>query len=104
MTRTFEELLQDIKNRPGVYLGKKKLDGLATFLSGYMCCLNDRNIVDYGNLKGFQEFIEKHYELQDNVKVCRHWSDIISFFNETEEEAFDEFYVLLEQFQKEKNV
>ena len=46
----------------------------------------------------FQVFVEKYYDLHQNINTNRHWSDIIKFFNQNEEEAFDEFYRLLDDF------
>jgi hypothetical protein len=89
-------LLADIKKRPGVYIGKKSLDRLATFISGYMCCVHERDGASPEYLPGFQEFIAERY----NIHSVHGWPEIIQFFNVTEEDAFDEFYRLLNTYYK----
>lgn len=91
-------LLKILQERHGVFIGKKSLDHLVTFVSGYIKCIYDQDGVPPIFLPGFQEFVEMHYDISGNVHVFRHWSEIISFFSTTEEEAFDEFYKLLEVF------
>jgi len=80
-------IIEKIRQKPGLYIGKKNLDHLATFMSGYECALN---IVSqdfpYFDSK-FQRFIESKYGL---TYCTSHWSKIISA-NTTEEEAFDLF-------------
>jgi len=98
MRKDVKKLLSDMKNRPGVYFGKKSLDRLSTFLSGYICCVSERDgeIGEY--LPGFQEFISERY----NIRSTHHWSEIIQFYCSTEEEAFDEFYKLLDEFSTDR--
>ena len=99
MSENISKLLADMKRRPGVYFGKKSLERLATFLSGYMCCVSERDGVTSEYLPGFQEFIAERY----NIRSAHHWSEIIRFFCTTDEEAFDEFYKLLDEFIKNNN-
>ena len=102
MSKELEAVLQDIKKRPGVYLGKETLDGLMSFVYGYMHCMNirDGNLPD--DFVGFQEFVEKYYCLE---KFClnRFWADIIEFFSDSEEDAFYKFYELFYEFSKTEN-
>lgn len=99
MQENIKKLLTDIKKRPGVYFGKKTLTDLSIFLSGYMCCTFERDGGTLEYLPGFQEFIEKRY----NIKIARHWSEIICFFSFTEEDAFDQFYMLLDEYYNQSN-
>ena len=78
---------------------KKTLTDLSIFLSGYMCCTFERDGGTLEYLPGFQEFIEKRY----NIKIARHWSEIICFFSSTEEDAFDQFYMLLDEYYNQSN-
>ena len=91
-------MLQKLHDRPGVYIGRKSLERLTTFISGYIQCLYDIEGSCPDFLPGFQKYIEARYGLKDNIFIFRHWSEIISFFNATEDEAFDEFYELLKQY------
>ena len=89
-----EKMLLDIQKCPAMYIGKKSLDYLVTYLAGYMWCVFERDgeMPDY--LPGFQKFVENYYD----IKSARHWSQIIKFFCMKEEEAFDMFYQLLYEF------
>ena len=58
------ELLQKIKERPGMYLGKKTLEGLSFFLSGYVSCLlvyDQSLLMRPGFFMGFQEYVQVKY-------------------------------------------
>ena len=100
MHEEIQKLLDDIRYRPGVFLGKKTLNGLSSYVYGYIHCMHVRDNIEPKSFEGFQEFVEKHYDLHDNIHSNRHWSNIIEFFNPIEEEAFDEFYKLLDEFVK----
>ena len=94
MPEYIKKLLEDMRKRPGVYFGKKSLDRLATFLSGYRCCVLERDGEAPSDLPGFQEFVAERY----NIQSAHHWSDIIQFYCSTEEEAFDTFFELIDEF------
>jgi len=86
--------IQTIKERPGLYIGKKSLILLHAYMNGYM----DRQRELEGQGEGFnfefQEYIQKRY----NITSSHHWSSIITFFCTTDAEAFDRFYELLDEF------
>lgn len=81
-----------------MYIGEKNLDRLTTFVCGYIHGVYIETGILLQFLNGFQEYVEAHYGLADNENVFQHWSEIISFFNATKEEAFDEFYALMDAF------
>lgn len=91
-------MLIDIKNKPGMYIGEKSLNKLVTFVSGYMHCLSQRDKFFTNDFEGFQEFVEKHYDIYNNIHLFQHWSGIIEFFCSTQENAFDKSYELLGEF------
>jgi hypothetical protein len=101
MNGEIRKLLHDIKEQPAVYFGKKTFNGVSEHIQGYINCMYIRDGVYPECLQGFQEFVERHYDLHDNIHRNRHWSDIIKFFNPSEECAFDEFFKLLDEFNKE---
>ena len=90
------KLLLDIKERYGLYIGKKSLDRLTTFINGYMHCMFMRDGDCPPFLPNFQEFIADRYGIQSS----HHWSSIIQFHSIYEEDAFDQFYELLDEFSK----
>ena len=98
------ELLQKIKENPRLYLGKKSLERLHSFLNGYAVCLYDR----CGELHpselcpslwfftGFQEYVQKKYRITSSQS----WDKIIDFHSSSDEEAFYKFFDLLDKFLK----
>ncbi|BFT72436.1 hypothetical protein [Paenibacillus sp. P36] len=87
------ELLENIKKRPGLYLGRKSLLFLLHFLHGYQQCLFHIEGTYY-TLTGFQEYIEDIYDFHG----VHNWASIIQFNCTTDDEAFDKFYQHLDEF------
>jgi hypothetical protein len=97
MNSNIINLLKRIYTKPGVYLGEKTLAGLSSLLAGYTIRLLEEDETDT-SFSGFQEFIEQKYK----INLAYHWSMIISFFNPGEEDAFETFYDLLEEYSGEQ--
>lgn len=97
MTREkFYALLEELKKRPGMYIGGKSVIHLAHFLDGIGYALFDlaEQNSDTDFLLGFQEWIQIKYDIPSS----QHWSRILLFFSANEEDAFDSFYKQLEEF------
>ena len=86
-------LLKEIKEQPAIYIGKKSLDRLASFLAGYSYCMYKQQNLSCETLPGFQEFISEYFK----IKYAYNWSNIIIMNFKNDEEAFDIFYTLLDQ-------
>lgn len=97
MKRKILEMLNLLKETPGVYIGEKNLSRLVDFMGGYVICLYQI----YGEIDPlfvkFQKFVEDYYHLDYSEK---YWSNIILSFCNNEEEAFDEFFKLVELYLK----
>ena len=90
--------LKKIKERPGLYLGRKSLMLLDAFLGGYsICCYDLEKKIEADIFDGFQEYIQQRY----NIRSTQSWAKIIDFYSLSDEEAFDNFYNLYEEFLKE---
>ena len=90
------ELLDNIKKKPGMYLGNKSITKLHMYLEGF---LHASNILYGGErclkfFKGFQEWTEMKYDITSS----HHWSSIIRFYSNDESCAFDIFYENLYEF------
>lgn len=92
----FYALLEDIKKRPGMYLGGKSIIRLTHFLDGigYALSYGDEQHADIDFLQGFQEWLQIKYD----IPSTQHWSRILLFFAANEEDAFDAFYRHVEEF------
>jgi len=93
----FFDLLQRIKQRPGMYLGKCSITRLRAFLDGYETARAELGFADteqQQQLDGFQEWIQERYQ----ITSTHGWDSIILFFSVDEKDALDKFFKLLEEF------
>jgi len=109
-------MLQQIRKRPGVYLGKNSLTALRFFLHGYTFrivtelwmkrtgldfvttdydyFIQTNDISKYSDcLDGLDEFVHAYYKEEITVKSC---FTVIFENTSSEEEALDKFYELLD--------
>ena len=96
MDKNLYNLLKMLHHQYGIFIGKKSLDRLMTFVSGYIYCVKERENLQLDFLVNFQRFVETYYNIQNNIFLFRNWVEIITFFNTSEEEAFEAFFELLE--------
>ncbi|MBO4990056.1 MAG: hypothetical protein J6D37_06960 [Clostridia bacterium] len=90
------KLLYEIKKVPGMYLGKPSLMYLHFYIEGYRHREYELTNVYPAFFPGFDEFIHERY----GIRSTHGWASIITFFEGTDEKAFYQFYVLLEEFLK----
>ncbi|WP_139996541.1 hypothetical protein [Paenibacillus paridis] len=87
--------IQQMRQRPGMYIGKKSLLLLHAYLNGYIAYHNEINKEpNCFFLAEFQEYIQRRF----NLYTTHSWADIIISFSLNDEEAFDRFYQLLDDF------
>ena len=96
MNNKVYNILENIKYRYNLFIGDKSIHKLTIFLGGFECglkeCLDEYIPFD----TQFQIFIE------NKRKICcptKHWSNIL-LENISQEEAFDLFFVYLEEFKQ----
>lgn len=89
-------LLFAIKKNPVVFLGKKSLERLKAFWDGYtlhMIYKNDESNKYFA--VNFQKFVENKHSYSGSYYS---WSSIIIQNSSNDEDAFDNFYKLLDEF------
>ncbi|TAE56912.1 MAG: hypothetical protein EAZ76_11905 [Nostocales cyanobacterium] len=98
------EVLQKIKDRPGMYIGNSSITVLRHFLVGYKFARNELGVelnqeeADFYD--NFQPWIQQHF----NVRTSNSWANIILLFTRDEKDAFNRFFTLLEEFkQRDQN-
>jgi hypothetical protein len=92
------EMLQEIKKRPGMYLGKRSISRLRSFLDGYMGAREDLGLPrteQEREFNGFQEWIQERF----SITSSHGWDSIILFYSADERDALDKFFELFEKFQ-----
>ncbi len=104
MSKLFE-ILEKIKFRPGMYIGKPSVSDLFHFLVGFKTALRELEIksseeeMDFH--REFQPWVQKKY----HVSTSNSWAKIIMLHCGSEKEGLDTFYELLEEFKnRDKNL
>jgi hypothetical protein len=92
--KSIEFVLLEIKENPEKYLGEKSFTKLNLFEIGYRVSRNAQwGFIPY-ELDGFQEFLYEKYQ-------TNHWvngSKIVQLYSSSDEDAFDKFYELWDEF------
>ena len=97
------DLLSKIKQRPSLYLGKRSLSHLHTFLDGYTFACRQLGITLTEQEKKFEEF-QEWIEIRFDQPSTQSWSRIILFYSEDETDALNRFFNLFEEFLKSEEV
>ena len=102
MNDVLSVLVQKIREQPEFYLARKSLTFLFSFIEGYIWRIR-KETLNYSYQCDcyswdFMEFIFAHYNAEQNV--LKGWDDVILEHTPSEEEAFDKFYELLDEFVK----
>jgi hypothetical protein len=93
----FYQLLDKIKTRPALYLGKRSIFSLQAFLDGYTCACRQLGISVTEQEQEFAEF-QDWIEKQFNQPSTHSWARIIVFYSEDESQALDTFFELFDKF------
>ena len=95
--KCMSEVLELLRNKPAMYLGRKSLHDLRSWLDGfqYAIFINDGTALKMDvDLSAFDTFIQDHYDWHD----VGGWSAKIMYYNRIDTEAFDEFFKLYDEF------
>lgn len=96
------EVIQRIKKRPYMYLGKCSISNLRAFLSGYILSRRELGMAQTEQEKEFGEFpawLQKKF----GINSTQSWDSIILFYCEDEREALERFFNLFEEFLNRNN-
>ncbi len=93
----FYQLLDKIKTRPALYLGKRSIFSLQAFLDGYTFACRQLAIPITEQEQEFTEF-QNWIEKQFHHPSTKSWARIILFYSEDESQAIDTFFELFEDF------
>ncbi len=96
------ELIFILKDRPGIYFGKKKLDSIfdvGFFITGFLCAeisLNQKDDFDILFEKNFSYFVRK--KLNAETPPFEFWFETIAKHSNNSDEAIDMFFKLFDEF------
>ncbi|OQW89617.1 MAG: hypothetical protein BWK78_07610 [Thiotrichaceae bacterium IS1] len=94
------ELLEQIRQRPALYLSGNSIRQLKSFLDGYYWCRHSLGVPKSPQDQHwfqFQSWIAKKY----SIRSSQSWAQIILFFANDEFEALQHFFELWEEFLRE---
>ena len=93
----FYEMLESVKQRPGMYLGICSITRLRSFLDGYMGARQDLGLPvtkEESEFYKFQDWIQERFD----IKSYYGWNDIILLNSADEKDALNKFFELFEKF------
>jgi hypothetical protein len=90
-------LIDEIKSRPAMYLGRRSLSCLRSFLDGW-CYRDKEEPCDASFFRGFHEWVERKYGQKDTQS----WDRIILFYSQDEADALDRFFKLFDEYRHER--
>lgn len=91
------ELLQKIKKRPAMYLGRHSIFSLQAFLDGYYFARRELGVPLTEQELEFQEFLQWLRE-RFKVETGQLWASILLFHSADERGAVERFFSLFEEF------
>lgn len=92
------ELLNKIKLKPGMYIGRASVTDLFLFLGGYRAAQQEFGIAFTDSEKRFYREFQPWLQRRFNMTTSKSWAKIIEFCSINEREAFDAFFELLDEF------
>lgn len=91
-------LLEKIKAKPGLYIGRPSIADLRMFIVGYRFARSEAKLPPTEIESDFYKNFQPWLQLRLNVRTSNAWDKIILFTVPNEQQAFDYFFQLLEEF------
>ena len=93
------KLLQKVKNKPGMYIGRPSVSDLFMFIVGYEFARGELDIEPTEWEDDFHENFQPWLQKKYHVSTSNSWAKIIMLYCGNEQEGFNAFYRLLDEFQ-----
>ncbi|MHC5740737.1 MAG: hypothetical protein ACYTXT_02315, partial [Nostoc sp.] len=93
----YNEILSNIKKRPGMFLGRSSITRLDMLLRGYSLARREVGVPPTEperEFEGFQSWVEEKY----GINSGQSWAKIILFYSVDEHEALQKFFELFEEY------
>jgi len=88
-------LINEIKERPGLFLGTLSIYTLKAFIDGYKYGVGENEVS--ANMDAFQRFVSTKYRIEAPVS----WDSIIRMYSSSDYQAYTKFFELFEEFIKQ---
>jgi len=96
------EILEKIRFKPGMYIGRASVSDLFMFLVGYKTARRELGIKPSVEEMEFTEHFHDWLQQRYKVRTSNSWANIILLFTRDEKDAFEQFFKLLDEF-KQRN-
>ena len=100
MTNLYETL-QQIKEAPGMYLGRPSVSDLFMFLVGYEFARTEMGAELDEDEELFYDSFQPWLQQRLGVKSVTSWAKLIMLSCHDEKAGFDKFFLLLDEFRKQ---
>ncbi len=94
------EILQKIKAKPGIYIGRASVSDLFHFLVGYEFARGELDIEPTEWEDDFHENFQLWLQKKYHVSTSNSWAKIIMLFCHHEKDGFECFFTLLDEFNR----
>ncbi len=93
-------LLKKIQAKPGLYIGKASITELRMFIVGYRFARSEIKLPTTESETDFYKNFQPWLQMRLNVRTSNSWDKIILFNVINDQQAFDYFFQLLDEFQQ----
>lgn len=93
-------LLNKIRTKPGLYIGRASITELRMFVVGYRFARSELKLVTTEAETDFYKNFQPWLQLRLNVRTSNSWDKILLFSVINDQQAFEYFFQLLEEFQQ----
>jgi hypothetical protein len=98
----YYHLLEQIREKPSLYIGAPSISNLFMFLQGYHFARQQLHAPMSAQVREFQEF-QPWLQKRLGVKTSRSWSQLILCYATDERDAFARFFELFHEFLQSKD-
>lgn len=96
-------LLEKVQKKPGLYIGRPSVGELFMFLAGYKAAKLEMGVKpteeELRFYREFQPWLQKRFSLT----TTNSWAKIIQFYSKNDQEAFERFFELSNEFRSLHN-
>jgi hypothetical protein len=90
--------LEKIREKPGLYLGRRSLQALYFFLKGYDFSREELGLESTKEELFFYENFQEWLQSRFQVQTVSSWAKIIQLYSIDDRDAFENFFILLDEF------
>jgi hypothetical protein len=97
------EILEKVKSKPGMYIGRPAVSDLFMFLVGYECARSELGIEPTQDDDNFYGEFLPWLQQKLGITTVSSWAKIIMLYCQDEKAGFDYFFTLLDEFKQGDN-